>query len=166
MLIQVRMPNGRQWSGLQGEVALGRQDVEGMTAEEIGTALLAFCAWGEVVSDYELFKGEYLPDLRFDSLAEFEGFAKGLRRLQQAEIERHNQTAATRASARPKGQNWARTFVEIGRRDGFRCRRCGGADDLQLDHVNPISKGGTNDPDNLQLLCASCNLRKSARAPG
>ncbi len=34
-----------------------------------------------------------------------------------------------------------------------------------VDHVVPLSKGGTNDPSNLQLLCAPCNLSKAARDP-
>jgi len=34
-----------------------------------------------------------------------------------------------------------------------------------IDHVMPIVKGGSNWPENIQLLCPSCNLRKSAKDP-
>lgn len=34
-----------------------------------------------------------------------------------------------------------------------------------LDHIMPISKGGTNTDDNVQLLCPTCNLSKSAKHP-
>ena len=34
---------------------------------------------------------------------------------------------------------------------------------MTIDHIFPRSRGGTNDPDNLQLLCAACNSTKSNR---
>lgn len=34
-------------------------------------------------------------------------------------------------------------------------------DILQIDHIIPLAKGGTNDETNLWLLCASCNRAKS-----
>lgn len=34
-----------------------------------------------------------------------------------------------------------------------------------VDHIQPISKGGTNGKDNIQLLCPTCNLTKNASDP-
>jgi HNH endonuclease len=45
-------------------------------------------------------------------------------------------------------------------RDGGRCRRCGSARDLEVDHIVPFSKGGTSEECNLQALCRRCNRRK------
>lgn len=45
-------------------------------------------------------------------------------------------------------------------RDGAICRHCGTEEDLTIDHIQPISKGGTNELKNLQVLCKSCNSRK------
>jgi HNH endonuclease len=53
--------------------------------------------------------------------------------------------------------------------DNYRCRHCGISADLgavlHVDHIIPISKGGTSDPGNLQTLCLDCNLGKSNRVP-
>lgn len=46
-------------------------------------------------------------------------------------------------------------------RDGYRCCKCGRkTDDLEIDHIMPISKGGKTHPDNLQTLCKRCNMEK------
>ncbi len=36
---------------------------------------------------------------------------------------------------------------------------------FHVDHIVPLSKGGTNWPSNLQCLCPECNLRKSSKMP-
>jgi 5-methylcytosine-specific restriction endonuclease McrA len=48
-----------------------------------------------------------------------------------------------------------------------RCAYCGCdiRSAYHVDHVVPLSKGGTHEAHNVQLLCASCNLHKSARDP-
>ena len=52
---------------------------------------------------------------------------------------------------------------EVFKRDGYRCRECGASKDdtsLEIDHIVPVAKGGTNDIDNLQTLCRECNSMK------
>lgn len=55
--------------------------------------------------------------------------------------------------------------LEVMQRDNFHCQRCGAGQEtgakLEVDHITPISRGGTNDPHNLQTLCRICNLAKS-----
>jgi 5-methylcytosine-specific restriction endonuclease McrA len=46
-------------------------------------------------------------------------------------------------------------------RDGGRCVECGATFDIQYDHVLPVALGGATTVENLQLLCAECNRRKS-----
>ena len=41
-----------------------------------------------------------------------------------------------------------------------RCANCGAGENLVLDHVIPIAKGGLSRLENLQLLCAECNRIK------
>ncbi len=58
---------------------------------------------------------------------------------------------------------------QILERNGYTCQQCGASahdmDDLNpgrkvrlhIDHIVPLSQGGTNDPDNLRVLCSNCN---------
>jgi len=45
-------------------------------------------------------------------------------------------------------------------RDAYRCVQCGSHVGLQVDHIHPVSRGGTNDFENLQTLCKPCNREK------
>lgn len=47
---------------------------------------------------------------------------------------------------------------------GNKCLACGTVDNLELDHVIPLSKGGSNDMNNYQWLCGDCNRKKAAHA--
>lgn len=45
----------------------------------------------------------------------------------------------------------------------YRCADCGATNQetrLHIDHIVPISKGGSNKKENLQVLCKDCNLAK------
>ncbi|ARU06160.1 hypothetical protein CCO03_17080 [Comamonas serinivorans] len=48
-------------------------------------------------------------------------------------------------------------------RDAYRCKSCGGYEDLCCDHIVPESKGGPTTFENLQAMCRSCNSKKGAR---
>ncbi|RLC88792.1 MAG: hypothetical protein DRJ03_01700 [Chloroflexi bacterium] len=48
-------------------------------------------------------------------------------------------------------------------RDKYRCQYCGTWKNLTVDHIVPVSKGGSDDVNNLQTLCNECNARKGAR---
>ncbi|MFD8618285.1 HNH endonuclease [Streptomyces sp. NPDC059513] len=43
---------------------------------------------------------------------------------------------------------------------GEKCMKCDSLDDLTIDHIIPISKGGEHGLWNMQVLCAGCNNRK------
>lgn len=55
---------------------------------------------------------------------------------------------------------------EIFLRDNFTCKQCGASPRkkqsiiIEVDHIMPVSKGGTNDKSNLQTLCDVCNAGK------
>ena len=55
---------------------------------------------------------------------------------------------------------------EVLKRAKFRCELCGISAELkalEVDHIIPRNHGGSDDPDNLQALCYSCNAMKRDR---
>lgn len=59
-----------------------------------------------------------------------------------------------------------RVRFEVFKRDKFTCQYCGAsAPDvtLEIDHIKPVSKGGTNDILNLVTACRECNSGKTNR---
>lgn len=60
----------------------------------------------------------------------------------------------------------ARLRHEVFKRDNYRCRECGATNKettLEIDHIVPVSKGGSNSLSNLQTLCKKCNRAKHTR---
>lgn len=60
----------------------------------------------------------------------------------------------------PTPPSLARKRAIVFERDEHTCRHCGASEHLTVDHVYPKSLGGSDELDNLQTLCRSCNSRK------
>lgn len=54
-----------------------------------------------------------------------------------------------------------KTRIDVWRRDGGKCTKCGSRENLEYDHIIPVSKGGSNTARNIELLCEKCNREKS-----
>lgn len=52
------------------------------------------------------------------------------------------------------------TKREAWNRDGGTCRKCGSSENIEYDHIHPVSKGGNSELENIQLLCRPCNRAK------
>ena len=92
-------------------------------------------------------------------------------RMIAKKLERHEKSIlkiSRRAKATKKyrkglgtlGQELLRQAID---RDGPVCVYCAATKDLTIDHVVPISRGGTNHKDNIKVCCLPCNNSKNNR---
>ncbi len=88
-------------------------------------------------------------------------------RQQVALLARENQRLHKELMSANRNQRKAistKLRFQVFQRDGFRCKCCGkiagDGVELQVDHIQPVAKGGTNDLQNLQTLCRECNSGK------
>ena len=73
---------------------------------------------------------------------------------------KRNGSSSVRANKTSKKAEW-NTLLK---RYEYKCLCCGRSDvQLTVDHIIPLSKGGTSSADNLQPLCMNCNVRKGVR---
>lgn len=91
---------------------------------------------------------------------------EGIQSAQRDTPTRATQRAEKRAARELVSKDYPRIFIELGRLYGFSCQQCNSAEDLQIDHILPLSKGGKSKLDNLQLLCKPCNMRKGTSVEG
>jgi hypothetical protein len=55
------------------------------------------------------------------------------------------------------GPGWREAKKTVQERDGHACRVCGGEENTEVHHINPVRLGGEDDPENLVLLCKGCH---------
>jgi hypothetical protein len=69
----------------------------------------------------------------------------------------------------PAKEKWGSRYIpdtvrdEVLERDGHKCKWCSSGENLEIDHIVPVSQGGESVADNLQVLCRSCNRKKRTR---
>lgn len=86
--------------------------------------------------------------------------AAGKTKLSDA-AKRQNRRARERAAG---GRIKKKDLKALWQRQGHICALCNQfMEKPSIDHIVPLSKGGTNDLSNLQLACLVCNLRKGAK---
>jgi 5-methylcytosine-specific restriction endonuclease McrA len=81
----------------------------------------------------------------------------------RADGQRRDRNASGRRNARLR---YSAARFQVFERDGFRCVYCGtGAAEsrLELDHVTPKARGGTDEIANLVTACRSCNVGKGKK---
>jgi tellurite resistance protein len=79
----------------------------------------------------------------------------------QAAVGRANQTIVDVRASVPTRHIHRDVRQRVWQKYGGRCAECGATQYLEFDHIIPHAKGGSNDENNVQLLCRGCNGKKS-----
>lgn len=69
---------------------------------------------------------------------------------------KRNGSIGNRLKANQKRKIWLNRVAE---RDGMKCRLCGIAENLTIEHKIPRCVGGKTAMKNLEILCLNCNLK-------
>lgn len=93
---------------------------------------------------------------------------KGRCELHARQVERPGSFKAIRKSRHERGYGyeWSKRRKVVLQRDGYLCQRCKRAGRITaaniVDHIIPKAEGGTDDYDNLQVICNKCHQLKTA----
>lgn len=121
---------------------------------------------------YKANRDEYLEKMR-ERYYERRKDPEWVKRERERCQEKHKKNPEVKKSAsrtrrarmlQAEGRHNASDIKRILQSQEFRCVYCKRdiSSGYDVDHINPISRGGSNWPDNLQCLCPSCNGKKWA----
>lgn len=133
---------------------------EGNTYLYKGSRQCKECRRVRVAESYQRHSERRQTDMREYKLRNPEAVKAANRRWFENNRERANLTSRLKKQRRRAAGNltvadW-RTVLNL---YGNRCLACG-ANEVTIDHIVPISRGGRNTVDNVQPLCGTCNTRK------
>ena len=74
----------------------------------------------------------------------------------------HRKLVHFKTEARPANRTYIPAYTRklVFICDKYRCVKCGSRENLEIDHMVPLARGGSSRLENLQLLCQDCNRRK------
>lgn len=164
--------------GFEDGVLIPIGEIESLSNEEIGAyfrRIVPFVhkAQAEAAADYILHGlstnyltieqiKEYLSRVDGVDMPDSKKAAELLRGILSRKLERQQYKQRSKKIRAELARNYREIFNTLVERDGHCCTNCG--EDtryLTIDHKKAVINGGTNDIDNLQLLCRSCNSKKS-----
>lgn len=179
-------PNKRNRDGLQSwcfACTRARKKAARQTGIGVEAARVRNAAWREANKDRKAqYAKEWLAENRDRHRTTARAYrAKNIEKVRAREREQNkrphiralrymhvNLRRAREASAR--GEFTLEEWESLKTLYGHRCLRCGRREDvssrstkLTIDHVVPLSRGGTNELANIQPLCGFCNTSKGAK---
>lgn len=88
-------------------------------------------------------------------------------RISNPEYSKINNNKRRALKAKSGGTHTASDIRKLFKLQKMKCACCKAniKNRYHVDHVIPLSKGGSNGKENIQILCAPCNLKKSAKHP-
>ncbi len=66
----------------------------------------------------------------------------------------------TQVQAYGTRNEWGTICKRIKKRDGNKCRKCSATEELQVDHIIPVSCGGMTVDSNLWTICLTCHCKR------
>lgn len=90
-----------------------------------------------------------------------------LYRMSNPEYSKINNNKRRAAKVKSGGSHTIYDIKQLFKLQKMKCACCKVSikNGYHADHIIPLSKGGSNSKENIQLLCAPCNLKKSAKHP-
>lgn len=88
-------------------------------------------------------------------------YQKAYRESERGRIKRRISNARRRANKRATSSLEVDVYIQSLYDDkDCKCPYCSSKDNLSIDHINPLSRGGTHTEDNIELVCLPCNIQK------